>query len=47
MNIASIRITLAEINNEKHYVTEKKKKKKKQQKNKQENLAPIGFALSV
>jgi hypothetical protein len=28
MNIASIRITLTEINNEKHYVTEKKINKK-------------------
>jgi hypothetical protein len=29
MNIASIRITLTEINNEKHYITKKKKKQKK------------------
>jgi hypothetical protein len=43
--IASIFITLTEINNETHYVVEKIKKNKK--KPKQAKTAPIGFALSV
>jgi hypothetical protein len=46
INIASIFITLAEINNETHYVAKKKSKKKKQTK-KQAKTAPIGFTLSV
>ncbi len=48
--IASIFITLTEINNETHYVARKIKNKKKQSKNppkKQAKTAPIGFALSV
>jgi hypothetical protein len=40
-NIASIFITLTEINNETHYVPKNKKTKK------QDKTAPIGFALSV
>ena len=49
INIASIVITLTEINNETHYVPKKKQKKTKKQKNKkkQDKTAPIGFALSV
>ena len=42
INIASILITLTEINNETHYVAKKIKKNPKQAK-----TAPIGFALSV
>jgi hypothetical protein len=40
INIASILITLTEINNETHYVVKKKTTKK------QAKTAPIGFALS-
>jgi hypothetical protein len=43
INIASIFITLTEINNETHYVAKKTKKSKKNQ----AKTAPIGFALSV
>ena len=42
INIASIVITLTEINNETHYVAKKTKTNKKQAK-----AASIGFALSV
>ena len=41
INIASINITLTEINNETHDVAKKKQTKK------QDKTAPIGFALSV
>ena len=44
INIASIFITLTEINNETHDVAKKNKTKQKQ---KQDKTAPIGFALSV
>ena len=55
INIASIFITLTEINNETHCVpkkTKQKTNKNKQTKNqtnkkKQERSAPIGFALSM
>jgi hypothetical protein len=51
INIASIFITLTEINNETHYVAKKIKKQKTKQKNKKKTkkakTAPIGFALSV
>ena len=47
MNIASIRITLTEINNEKHYVTKKKRNQKKKTKKTNKKPAPIGFALLV
>ena len=49
-NIASIFITLTEINNETHYVPKKKKNKKNKNKTKQkkqDKTAPIGFALPV
>ena len=46
INIASIFITLTEINNETHDVAKKTKKNKKNKK-KQDKTAPIGFALSV
>ena len=44
--IASIFITLTEINNEAHYVAKKNPKEKKTKKT-QARTAPIGFALSV
>ena len=54
INIASIFITLTEINNETHYVAKKiknqeQKQTKKPQKNKkkQAKTGPIGFELSV
>ena len=50
INIASIFITLTEINNETHYVPKKNKTKqtnKNKDKKKQDKTAPIGFALSV
>ena len=49
MNIASIRITLTEINNETHYVAKKiiKKTKNQTKTKKQAKTASIGFALSV
>jgi hypothetical protein len=48
MNIASIRITLTEINNEKHYVTKKKRnQKKKTKKNKQKTCSDRIRTLSV
>ena len=52
INIASIFITLTEINNETQYVPKKKRKTKKQKKQKQntkkqDKTAPIGLALSV
>jgi hypothetical protein len=52
INIASIFITLTEINNETHYVPKKKQKQKqnkttKKQQKKQDKTAPIRFALSV
>jgi hypothetical protein len=51
INIASIFITLTEINNETHYVAKKIIKQKTKQKNKKKTkkakTAPIGFALSV
>ena len=46
INIASIFITLTEINNETHYVAKKPPPPKKT-KYKQAKSAPIGFALSV
>ena len=46
INVASILITLTEINNETHYVAKKTKTKTKTNK-KQAKTAPIGFALSV
>ena len=45
INIASILITLTEINNETHYVAKKNKKNKTPPK--KLKTAPIGFALSV
>jgi hypothetical protein len=49
INIASIFITLTEINNETHYVAKKIKNKKQNKKppKKQAKTALIGFALSV
>jgi hypothetical protein len=47
INIASIFITLTEINNEKHNFPKKNKNKTNQNKKKQDKTAPIGFALSV
>ena len=47
INIASIFITLTEINNETHYVPKKTKQNKTQKQKKQDKTAPIGFALSV
>ena len=48
INIASIFITLTEINNETHYVAKKIKNKKQNKKPpKKPKTAPIGFALSV
>lgn len=46
INIASIFITLTEINNETHYVAKKTNTKTKTNR-KQATTAPIGFALSV
>jgi hypothetical protein len=48
INIASIFITLTEINNEKHNFPKKNQKKTNQnKKKKQDKTAPIGLALSV
>jgi hypothetical protein len=47
VNIASIFITLTEINNETHYVAKKIKNKKQNPPKNQAKTAPIGFALSV
>jgi hypothetical protein len=47
INIASIFITLTEINNEKHNLPKKKQNKTYKNKKKQDKTAPIGFALSV
>ena len=47
INIASIFITLTEINNEKHNFPKKTKTKQIKTKKKQDKTAPIGLALSV
>jgi hypothetical protein len=47
MNIASIRITLTEINNEKHYVPEKKINKKATKKQRSQNCSDRISTLSV
>ena len=47
INIASIFITLTEINNEKHNFSKKKQKQNKSKQKKTRQTAPVGFALSV